>query len=62
MKFSRALMASFAAILITAAAGHAQEAYPAKPVKVIVPFAPGGPSDVTARIVKQLAHVIRIDR
>ena len=51
MKVSRALMASFAAILITAAAGHAQEAYPAKPVKVIVPFAPGGPSDVTARIV-----------
>ena len=51
MKISRALMASFAAILITAAAGHAQEAYPSKPVKVIVPFAPGGPSDVTARII-----------
>jgi len=51
MKIPRALMASFAAIIIMATAGHAQEPYPNKPVKVIVPFAPGGPSDVTARIV-----------
>ena len=51
MKISRTLMASFAAILIAATAGHAQEPYPNKPVKVIVPFAPGGPSDVTARII-----------
>jgi len=31
--------------------GHAQEGYPNKPITVIVPFAPGGNLDVTARIV-----------
>lgn len=29
---------------------HAQERYPVRPVKVVVPFAPGGNADATARI------------
>jgi tripartite-type tricarboxylate transporter receptor subunit TctC len=44
-----ALTTSFVACLATAT--HAQETYPTKPITVIVPYAPGGNTDVIARIV-----------
>jgi tripartite-type tricarboxylate transporter receptor subunit TctC len=51
MKVLHALAIVTASVLLTPGAPRAQEPYPNKPVKVIVPFAPGGPSDVTARII-----------
>ena len=40
--------------LLVAGVGHAQSpGYPDRPVKVIVPFAAGGPTDVVARLITQ---------
>src|SRR5690349_2215713 len=49
--FGRSIV--FALTLWAAATGHveAQQAYPNRPVRVIVPYAPGGLPDTIARIV-----------
>jgi tripartite-type tricarboxylate transporter receptor subunit TctC len=45
----------YAAVLfcMLAASALAQESYPARPVKILVPYAPGGATDIIARIVAQ---------
>jgi tripartite-type tricarboxylate transporter receptor subunit TctC len=46
--------AGWAGLLLLAGPGQAQIAgYPNKPVKIIVPFAAGGPTDVVARLIAQ---------
>jgi tripartite-type tricarboxylate transporter receptor subunit TctC len=44
------LRAAFLA-LATVAPGAFAQSYPTKPVKIIVPFAPGGPADIYARVI-----------
>jgi tripartite-type tricarboxylate transporter receptor subunit TctC len=46
-----------AAVLAIGGAAAAQS-YPVKPIRLIVPFAPGGPADVIGRIIGQQAGVI----
>ena len=49
--FLAVMVASLA--LLAGGTARAEDPYPNKPVRVIVPFAPGGPADIIARLMTQ---------
>jgi tripartite-type tricarboxylate transporter receptor subunit TctC len=51
-RFNTALVAGGTAVL-AAPAVHAQAAWPARPIRIVVPYTPGGFTDVTARLIAQ---------
>ncbi len=48
----RKVLASSLALGLAASGAHAQ-AWPAKPIRIIVPYPPGGSSDIIARAISQ---------
>jgi tripartite-type tricarboxylate transporter receptor subunit TctC len=56
----RAIFVPAAVLAATLSFGGAAvaQSYPVKPIKLIVPFAPGGPADVIGRIIGQQAGII----
>ena len=53
LKMLRACAFVAAAFMLAGGPARAQESYPSKPVRMIIPFAPGGPADIIARLVAQ---------
>jgi tripartite-type tricarboxylate transporter receptor subunit TctC len=47
------LLAVATAVLASAPIAVAEEAYPSRPIRLIVPFPPGGPTDVMGRLISQ---------
>jgi len=57
MLHRRSLLATAAVLAAVPGATWAQSGYPNKPVRLIVPFAPGGTTDIVARVVAEKINV-----
>ena len=66
--FAQGLLSLFLGIvqIALATSGHAQDSYPNRAIKLVVPFAPGGAADTTARMMsealaKQLGQTVVVE-
>ena len=57
----RFLFLTASAVALPTIAGIARaQTYPARPVRVIVPFSPGGPTDVFAGLSQAISHAVSV--
>lgn len=56
MELRKLIAATLTAAGLVLSGGAAQAAWPEKPIKVIVPFGPGGTTDVFARMIQKIAQ------
>ena len=61
IRMSVAVLASVAALAVTSGAALAQSNYPEKPIRLIIPFVPGGSNDIIGRTLgQQLATRLKV--
>jgi len=52
-RFTFLLLAVATSVLASTQIAAAEEAYPSRPIRLIIPFPPGGPTDVMGRLISQ---------